>query len=54
MKEIENDMREELRNMIQGGVSYNDVEAQILMINNDLKNAEAALASLGHAIHISN
>jgi len=45
MLSIENDMREELRNMIQGGASYNDVESQILMINSDLKTAEAALAS---------
>ena len=37
-------MREELRNMIQAGVSYNDVESQILSINNDLNKAEAAVS----------
>ena len=44
MLSIENDMREELRNMIQAGVSYNDVESQILSINNDLNKAEAAVS----------
>jgi len=44
MLSIENDMREELRNMIQGGASYNDVESQILSINNDLNKAEAAIS----------
>ena len=38
-------MREELRNMVQGGASYNDVESQIRMINNDLNTAEAAISS---------
>ncbi len=45
MLSIENDMREELRNMIQGGASYNDVESQILSINTDLNKAEAAISS---------
>ena len=37
-------MREELRNMIQGGASYNDVESQIRSINLDLNKAEAAIS----------
>ena len=45
MLSIENEMREELRNMVQGGASYNDVESQIRMINNDLNTAEAAISS---------
>ena len=45
MKTIEDDMRENLRNMITSGSSYNDVESHILMINNDLKTAQAAIAS---------
>ena len=44
MLSIENDMREELRNMIQAGVSYNDVESQIRSINLDLSKAEAAVS----------
>ena len=45
MLSIENDMREELRNMIQAGVSYNQVESQIRSINLDLDRAEAAVNS---------
>jgi hypothetical protein len=44
MLSIENDMREELRNMIQAGVSYNDIESQIRSINLDLDKAEAAIS----------
>ena len=39
------DMREELRNVIQAGVSYNQVESQIRSINLDLDRAEAAVNS---------
>ena len=44
MLKIEDDMREDLRNMIKSDKAYNLVEAQILMINNDLNKAEALLA----------
>ena len=43
MLKIEEDMREDLRNMIKSGKAHNLVEAQILMINNDLDKAESLL-----------
>ena len=43
MLKIEEDMREDLRNMIKSGKAHNLVEAQILMINNDLEKAESLL-----------
>ena len=45
MKTIEDDMRENLRNMIQSGTSYNKVESHIRMINNDLNTAQSLIAS---------
>ena len=46
MHKIEDNMREELRNMIQSGSSLNLVEAQITMITKDLDNAESLLTGV--------
>ena len=43
MLKIEGDMREDLRNVISAGSAYNLIEAQVLMITNDLNTAEALL-----------
>ena len=43
MHKIEDNMREELRNMIKSSSSYNLIEAQILMITNDLDTADSLL-----------
>ena len=43
MHEIEDDMREELRNMIQSGSTNDLIEAQITKISNDLNNAQSIL-----------
>ncbi len=45
MKEIENDMREELRNMIESGSSEALIQATIQKITNDLDNAEDLVSS---------
>ncbi len=46
MHKIEDNMREELRNMIKSGSSHNLIEAQILMINNDLATANSLLTGI--------
>jgi len=43
MLKIEGDMREDLRNVISAGSAYNLIEAQVLMITNDLNTAESLL-----------
>ena len=43
MHEIEDDMREELRNMIQSGSTNDLIEAQITKISNDLNKAQSIL-----------
>ena len=45
MKEIENDMREELRNMIESGSSEALIQATIQKITNDLDTAEDLVSS---------
>ena len=45
MKEIENDMREELRNMIESGSSEALIQATIQKITNDLDTAEELVSS---------
>jgi len=45
MKTIEDNMREELRNMIQSGVSSNEVNTQILFLIADLETAQDAVTS---------
>ena len=46
MKTIEDNMREELRNMIQSGVSYTEIKTQILFILADLETAQAAVTTV--------
>ena len=46
MKTIEDNMREELRNMIQSGASYNEVKTQILFLTADLETAHDAVTSV--------
>ena len=43
MKTIEDNMREDLRNMIKSGESYGKIKTQIQMINADLETAKAAV-----------
>ena len=43
MKTIEDNMREELRNMIKSGETYGKIKTQIQMINADLETAKAAV-----------
>ena len=43
MKTIEDNMREELRNMIQSGASYNEIKTQILFLSADLETAHDAV-----------
>jgi hypothetical protein len=46
MKTIEDNMREELRNMIQSGASYTEIKTQILFIIADLETAHDAVTSV--------
>ena len=46
MKTIEDNMREELRNMIQSGASYNEIKTQILFLSADLETAHAAVTTV--------
>ena len=46
MKTIEDNMREELRNMIQSGASYNEIKTQILFLTADLETAHAAVTTV--------
>ncbi|MBS1267432.1 MAG: hypothetical protein MAG458_00132 [Nitrosopumilus sp.] len=46
MKTIEDNMREELRNMIQSGASFNEVNTQILFLIADLETAQDAVTSV--------
>ena len=46
MKTIEDNMREELRNMIKSGASYTEVKTQILFLTVDLETAQAAVTTV--------
>ena len=46
MKTIEDNMREELRNMIQSGASYTEIKTQILFIIADLETAHDAVTTV--------
>ncbi|MCH1549098.1 MAG: hypothetical protein L7R67_02690 [Nitrosopumilus sp.] len=46
MKTIEDNMREELRNMIQSGASSNEINTQILFLIADLETAQDAVTSV--------
>ena len=46
MKTIEDNMREDLRNMIQSGASYTEVKTQILFLTADLETAHDAVTSV--------
>ena len=46
MKTIEDNMREELRNMIKSGASYTEVKTQILFLTVDLETAHAAVTTV--------
>ena len=46
MKTIEDNMREELRNMIQSGAAYNEIKTQILFLSADLETAHDAVTSV--------
>ena len=46
MKTIEDNMREDLRNMIQSGASYNEIKTQILFLTADLETAHAAVTTV--------
>ena len=52
MKEIENAMREDLRNMIESGAQGSLIDAQIQMLVNELDKAEALVGSSASALEL--
>jgi len=52
MKTIEDNMREELRNMIKSGASYTEVKTQILFLTVDLETAHAAVTTVLQHQHL--